>query len=136
MGHNESSGKKKYIALSASKKKLGRAYTSSLTAHLNALEQKAANTPKTAGNNQTQGWNQPNRNKKNYTKNQPNQELVLWENHQEDKPLAILTTGHRDSILINKIRNEKRDITTEFEEIQKKSSDPTTKGYTQQNWKT
>jgi hypothetical protein len=36
----------KLIALSASKKKLERAYTSSLTAHLKALEQKEANTPK------------------------------------------------------------------------------------------
>jgi hypothetical protein len=36
-----------------------------------------------------------------------------------DKPLAKLTTGKRDSILINKIRNEKGDITTESEEIQK-----------------
>jgi hypothetical protein len=35
-----------------------------------------------------------------------------------DKPLARLTRGHRDSILINKIRNEKGDITTEPEEIQ------------------
>jgi hypothetical protein len=35
-----------------------------------------------------------------------------------DKPLARLTTGHRDSILINKIRNEKGDITTKPEEIQ------------------
>ena len=33
----------KLIALSASKKKLERAYTSSLTAHLKALEQKEAN---------------------------------------------------------------------------------------------
>jgi hypothetical protein len=41
--------------------------------------------------------------------------------------------GHRDSIQNNKIRNEKGDITTETEEIQKKSSDPTTKAYTQQN---
>jgi hypothetical protein len=32
----------KHIALSASKKKLVRAYTSSLTAHLKALEQKEA----------------------------------------------------------------------------------------------
>jgi superfamily II RNA helicase len=38
--------KGKFIALSASKKKLKRAYTSSLTAHLKALEQKEANTPK------------------------------------------------------------------------------------------
>ena len=36
----------KLIALSASKKKLKRAYTSNLTAHLIALEQTEANTPK------------------------------------------------------------------------------------------
>ena len=34
------------------------------------------------------------------------------------KPLARLTRGHRDSILIKKIRNEKGDITTDPEEIQ------------------
>jgi hypothetical protein len=38
-----------------------------------------------------------------------------------DKYLARLTKGHRDSILINKIRNEKEDTTTESEEIQNKS---------------
>jgi hypothetical protein len=36
----------KLITLSASKKKLERAYTSSLTAHLKALEQKETNSPK------------------------------------------------------------------------------------------
>jgi hypothetical protein len=35
-----------------------------------------------------------------------------------DKPLARITRGHRDSILINKIRNEKGYITTEPEENQ------------------
>jgi hypothetical protein len=35
-----------------------------------------------------------------------------------DKPLARLTRGHRDSILINKMRNEKVDVRTEPEEIQ------------------
>jgi hypothetical protein len=35
-----------------------------------------------------------------------------------DKSLARLIRGHRDSILINKITNEKGDITTEPEEIQ------------------
>jgi hypothetical protein len=35
-----------------------------------------------------------------------------------DKSLARLTRGHKDSILINKIRNEKEDITTDPEEIQ------------------
>jgi hypothetical protein len=38
--------------------------------------------------------------------------------NKKDKPLAIHTRGHRDSILINKIRNEKGDITTDPEEIQ------------------
>jgi hypothetical protein len=36
-----------------------------------------------------------------------------------DGSLAKLTRGHRDSILINKFRNEKRDLTTDPEEIQK-----------------
>ena len=49
-----------------------------------------------------------------------------------DKPLARLTRGHRDSILIKKIRNENGDITTDPEEI-KTPSDPFTKGHTQQN---
>jgi hypothetical protein len=35
-----------------------------------------------------------------------------------DKTLLRLTRGHRDSILINNIRSEKRDITTNSEEIQ------------------
>jgi hypothetical protein len=38
--------RRKLIALSASKKKLERAYTSSLTAHLKALDQKEVNTSK------------------------------------------------------------------------------------------
>jgi hypothetical protein len=52
-----------------------------------------------------------------------------------DKLLARLTRGHRDSILLNKIRNENGDI----QQILKKPktpSDPSIKGYTQQNWKT
>jgi hypothetical protein len=35
-----------------------------------------------------------------------------------DKPLATLTRGHRDSILIKKIRNEKGDIATDPGDIQ------------------
>jgi hypothetical protein len=34
------------------------------------------------------------------------------------KPFARLSRGHSDSILINNIRNEKGDITTDSEEIQ------------------
>ena len=70
----------KLIALSASKKKLERAHTSSLTTHLKALEQKESNSPKRSRlqeNNQTQWRNQSSRKKKNYSKNQPNKDLVL-----------------------------------------------------------
>jgi hypothetical protein len=38
--------RRKLIALSASKKKLERAYTSNLTTHLKALKQKEENSPK------------------------------------------------------------------------------------------
>ena len=44
--------------------------------------------------------------------------MVFEKINKIDKPLARLTRGHRDSILINKIRNEKGDITTDPEEIQ------------------
>ena len=46
MGHNEINGKRKLIALSASKKKLEKAYTSCLPAYPQALEHKESNTPK------------------------------------------------------------------------------------------
>jgi hypothetical protein len=63
------------IALSASKKKLERAYPSRLTGHLKALEQKEANSPK------RNRWQEIIKlgaevKQNNYTKTQPNQELV------------------------------------------------------------
>jgi hypothetical protein len=75
MGHNESSPKRKSYSSEFLQKKLERAYTISLIAHLNDVEHKANSPMK--GNEQNQGCNQPNGNKKNYTKNQPNQKLIL-----------------------------------------------------------
>jgi hypothetical protein len=110
----------KLIAPSTSKKKLERAHTSTLTTHLKVLEQKEANSPtssrwqeiiKLRGKinqvdtrrtiqriNQTKSW-------------------FFEKINKIDKPLARLTRRHRDSILINKIRNEKGDITRNPEEI-------------------
>jgi hypothetical protein len=45
-----------------------------------------------------------------------------------------LTIGHRDNNQINKIRNEKGDITKKQKNF-KTSSDSLTKSYAQQNWK-
>ena len=74
-----------------------------------------------AGNNQTQGRNQPSGDKKNYSTIQRINQSRSWffeKINKIDKPLARLTRGHRESILINKIRNEKGDTTTDPEEIQ------------------
>jgi hypothetical protein len=79
MGHNAGSPKRKTHSPQYLKNKLERAYTSSLTAHLQVQEQKEANSPKwsrwqeivklRAEINQVKT--------KNYSKNQPNQELGL-----------------------------------------------------------
>ena len=107
----------KLIALSASKKKLERAYTSSLTAHLKALEQKEANTPKRsrwqeiiklrAEINQIET-------KRTIQRINKTRSWFFEKINKIDKPLARLTRGHRDSIQINKIRNEKGDITMKY----------------------
>jgi hypothetical protein len=111
----------KLIALSASKKKLERAYTSSLTAHLEALERKEANSPKRrrqqeiiklkAEINQVET-------KRTIQRINQTRSWFFEKINKIDITLARLTRGHRDSILITKIRNENGDITTEPEEIQ------------------
>ena len=60
-----------------------------------------------AGNNQMQGWNQPIKNNKNGTKNQKTESWFFEKIKNIDKSSAKLAKGHRDSIQINKIRNEK-----------------------------
>jgi hypothetical protein len=62
------------------KKKTQKTCTSSLTAHLDALEQKEANSPKISRHQELfklRAFSQPSGNKMNYTKNQTNQELVI-----------------------------------------------------------
>jgi hypothetical protein len=107
----------KLIALSASKKKLKRAYTSSLIAHLKALEQKEANTAKRsrlqeiikvrAEINQVET-------KRTIHRINKARSWFFEKINKIDKPLARLTRGHRDTIQINKIRNEKGNITMKY----------------------
>ena len=126
------------IALSASKKKLERAHTSSLTTHLKALEQKEANSPKRSRRQEIiKLRDEINQVEKRRTIQRINQ-MSSWffeKINKIDKPLARLARGHRDSILINKIRNEMGDITTDPEEIQN-TIRSFYKDYSQQNWKT
>ena len=114
----------KLIALSVSKKKLERAYTSSLTAHLEALEQKEANSPKRSRRQEIiklRGEINQVETRRTIQRINQTRSWFFEKINKIDKPLARLTRGHRDSILINKIRNEKGDITTETEEILKKT---------------
>jgi hypothetical protein len=91
-----------------------------LTTHLRALEQKEAKSPKRSR------WQEIIKHKDEInqveTRTIPIINLMRsWffeKINKIDKPLARLTRGRRESILINKIRNEKGDITTDPEEIQ------------------
>jgi hypothetical protein len=107
--------------MSTSKKKVDRAYTSSLIAYLKALVQKEANSSKRSR------WQKMIKlrveinqveTKRTSQRINHNRSWFFEKINKIDKPLSRLTRGHRDSILINKIRNEKGDITTEPEEIQ------------------
>jgi hypothetical protein len=110
----------KLNALSAFKMKLERAYTNSLTAHLEALVQKEANSPKRSRQQEIiklrAEINQVET-KRTIQRINQTRSWFFEKINKIDKSLARLPRGHRDSILINKIRNEKGDITTDPEEI-------------------
>jgi hypothetical protein len=110
----------KLRALSGSKKKLERAHTSSLTTHLKALEQKEANSPNRSRRQEIIKLRGEINQVEKRTIQRINQKRSWFfeKISKIDKPLARLTRGHRDRILINKIKNEKGDITTDPEEIQ------------------
>jgi hypothetical protein len=103
------------------KNNLERAHTSSLTTQLKALEQKEANSPKRSrweeiiklSGELNQVETRRTSQRINQRRSWPFEKI-----NKIDKPLARLTTGHRDSTLIIKLRNEKRDISTDPEEIQ------------------
>jgi hypothetical protein len=76
--------REKFIALSALVKKLERSYTNNRILESSRTKRsKLTQEDQKAGNCQTQGLNQPDRNKENNTKNQQNQKLVLCENQQD-----------------------------------------------------
>jgi hypothetical protein len=108
----------KLIALSASKKKLERAYSSSLTEHLRT---KGANAPKRSRRQEiikVRAEINQVETKRTIQRIIQTRSWFSEKINMVDKPLARLTRGHRDSILINKIKNEKGNITTDPDEIQ------------------
>jgi hypothetical protein len=110
----------KLIAQNASKKKLERAYTTSLTSNLKVLEQKEANRHKRSRQQEiTKIRVEINQLETKSTIQRINKTRSWFfeKINKTHKSLARLTRWHRDSIQINKIGNEKGDITTESEKI-------------------
>jgi hypothetical protein len=102
--------------------KLERAYTSSLTAHLEALEQNEANSPKRSRKQEIFKLRAEINEVEPKRTIQSINQIRSWffeKINKIDKHLDRLIRGHGDSILINKIRNEKGDITTQSEEFQR-----------------
>jgi hypothetical protein len=138
MGHNEGSPKRKTHSSECLQMKLERAYTSIWTAHIKALEQKEANSPKRSTPQEIiiirAEINQVETKRTMQTINQTR--IWFFEKiNKVDKPIDRITTWHRDSILTNKIRNEKRNMTTEPEEMENIVRSYY-RCYTQQNCKT
>ena len=112
----------KLIALSASKNKLERAHISSLTTRLKALELKEAYSTKRSGQQEIiklRAKINKVETKRTIQRINQTRNWFFEKINKIDKPLSRPTRGQRDSILVNKIRNEKGYITTETEEIQK-----------------
>jgi hypothetical protein len=100
--------KGKLIAVSASKRKLERTYTSSLTVHLKALERKQANTHKRSRQQEIIKLRaEINQVETKITIQRINQTRCWFfeEINKIHKLAATLRRGHRDSMQINKIRN-------------------------------
>ncbi|KAL6088019.1 hypothetical protein STEG23_035602 [Scotinomys teguina] len=112
----------KFIALNAHMKKLGKSHINDLTAHLKALEQEQAKSPRRnrckeiiklrAEMNKVET-------KKTIQRINETKSWFFEKINKIDKPLSRLTKRQRESIQINKIRNEIGDITTDNEEIQR-----------------
>jgi hypothetical protein len=105
MGHNESISKRESHSSECPEKKLERAHTSSLTTHLNALEKKGRKFTQEEEIIKLRG--EINQVETIRTIQRINQTWSWFfeKINKIDKPLARLTRGHRDNILINKIRN-------------------------------
>ncbi|KAL6087256.1 hypothetical protein STEG23_025220 [Scotinomys teguina] len=112
----------KFIALNAHMKKLEKSHINDLTAHLKALEQEEAKSPRRNRCKEIIKLRAEINKIETKKTTQRINETKSWffeKINKIDKPLSRLTKRQRESIQINKIRNEIGDITTDNEEIQR-----------------
>jgi hypothetical protein len=95
-------------------KETGESLRYQVTAHLKAPEQKEASAPKRSRWQEIiKLWVEINKVETKRTMQRINK-TQSWIFEKINKSLARLTREHRDNIQINKIRNEKEDITSEI----------------------
>ncbi|KAL6081765.1 hypothetical protein STEG23_020928 [Scotinomys teguina] len=112
----------KFIALNAHMKKLEKSHINYLTAHLKALEQEEAKSPRRNRHKEIiklRAEINKIETKKTIQRINETKSWFFEKINKIDKPLSRLTKRQRESIQINKIRNEIGDITTDNEEIQR-----------------
>ncbi|KAL6032457.1 hypothetical protein STEG23_011361 [Scotinomys teguina] len=112
----------KFIALNAHMKKLQKSHINDLIAHLKALEQEEAKSPRRNRRKQIiklRAEINKIETKKTIQRINETKSWFFEKINKIDKPLSRLTKRQRESIQINKIRNEIGDITTDNEEIQR-----------------
>ncbi|KAL6092618.1 hypothetical protein STEG23_028852 [Scotinomys teguina] len=112
----------KFIALNAYMKKLKKSHINDLTAHLKALEIEEAKSPRRIKRKEIIKLRAEINKIETKKRIQRINETESWffeKINKIDKPLSRLTKSQRESIQINKIRNEIGDITTNNEEIQR-----------------
>jgi hypothetical protein len=105
-GHNESSPKRKTHSSECPQKEIGESIHSSLTTHLNTLEQNEANSPKRSTQQEIIKLRAEIKQVETKRSTQRINHTRSWffeKMNKIEKPLARLTGGHRDHILINKI---------------------------------
>ncbi|KAL6067917.1 hypothetical protein STEG23_022533, partial [Scotinomys teguina] len=112
----------KFIALNAHMKKLEKSHINDLTAYLKALEQEEAKSPRRNRRKEIiklRAEINKIETKKTIHRINETKSWFFEKINKIDKPLSRLTKRQRESIQINKIRNENGDITTDNEEIQR-----------------
>ena len=114
--------REKFIALSGYVKNLEKSHTNNLTIYLKSLKQKEANSLR---RNKCQEIIKLRaeinkiETKKTIRRISKTKSWFFEKINKIDKPLSKLIKRQRESIQINKIRNEKGDMTTDTEEIQR-----------------
>ncbi|KAL6036462.1 hypothetical protein STEG23_034173 [Scotinomys teguina] len=112
----------KFIALNAHMKKLEKSHINDLTAHLKALEQEEAKSPRRNRRKEIlklRAEINKIETKKTIQRINETKSWFFEKINKIDKPLSRLAKRQRESIQINKIRNEIGDITTDNEKIQR-----------------